>query len=195
VAANVPLRGRERGEVAFLASPLDVGIAADRGQARTRRIDQDAIERAQERERTAAVDVHHVRVMRAGLRDGAAQDPQAAGTHVARHENTFVAHVTGERGRLPPGGRAQVQDALARACAHHRRDQLRRLVLDDPPSGVVGGESPVGHILDDQSVRRVDRRSRADISGAEPFLQGLARTGQGVGAHGHGWGRVVESHP
>ena len=65
-------------QVPCLPSPFDVRIPPDGGQTRARCVDQDPVERLVEGQRSLAIDVHHVRMVRAGVSQRGPQEPQAA---------------------------------------------------------------------------------------------------------------------
>ena len=116
-------RGRAR------PTPANVGIAANRAEARAGRIHEHAVEDRRERQRRRRGHADDVNV-RAPLARTVASTAAAARPHVAGDEQARVAHGGNHRGRLAARRCAQVEHALT-GGVDGERDELRRLVLDE----------------------------------------------------------------
>src|SRR6185369_6876283 len=109
------------------------GVAAQRPRPRARRVDENAIDLADEAlDALVALgrDLHRMDVVEAALGQPGLQGRETMPGDVERIEPAAAAHLGAERERLAAGAGAEVDDRLAAARADDEREQLAAFVLD-----------------------------------------------------------------
>ncbi|CAM2158632.1 hypothetical protein PT2222_40408 [Paraburkholderia tropica] len=163
---NRQLLGREFGHRLGRLAPLEVGIAAQRAQPRARRIDQHAVDLADQALDLGvvfAVDQHRIDVREAAARKARLELRETAIGDVERVETARRAHHRAERQGLAARARTEVHHHLAAARRDQRAQQLAAFVLHFEPAVLEGVEARQrGLARHAHAVRRERRLARLD---------------------------------
>jgi hypothetical protein len=149
-------------QVFFPSPPADVGVAAQCPETGAGRVDNDKVECVSERQRRKQIELNHADSIGTSASKRAAQEVNPPVADVACHEESPPLHRRPHRSRLATRRRTRVEHAVSRPRIGEVRDELGRLVLHETPALLERGASQWLPLLDDQCIRREQRRAYAD---------------------------------
>src|SRR5439155_5006497 len=156
---KIPLEGRESRNVRRLATPAELGMAAQRAETAARRVYQHCVERAANR--CAARVPHECDEPRAKSSGLVADTLHADHAPVERDHEPRLAHARSRVAGLTTRRRANVEHPRTRVKTEQGGYQLGGFALKGEASVAPGGElaEPRAVPLDDDALRRPDARS------------------------------------